>query len=167
VLKNRTDDELMLAYQLGDEAAFTVLYTRHSAKVYGYIKSKLRSEEISRDVFQATFLKLHRSRRLYNPALPFTPWLFTICRNELLDSLKKTRRSREDLTGDLENFAATETPTSDLSGLGAREREALTLRYLNGSSFEEIAAALKTSPVNARQVISRAIKTLRGLYEKK
>jgi RNA polymerase sigma-70 factor (ECF subfamily) len=98
LLKEKTDEELMLAYQLGDENAFRELYTRHSERVFGFLRLKLHDEAKAHDVFQATFLKLHKSRSRYDSTLPFTPWLFTICRSELLDALKKEKRSIEDAT---------------------------------------------------------------------
>ena len=37
----RSDEELMRAYQAGDVQAFDELFTRHSARVYGYLRSRL------------------------------------------------------------------------------------------------------------------------------
>jgi RNA polymerase sigma-70 factor (ECF subfamily) len=158
----------MLAYQLGDENAFRELYARHSGRVLGFLRSKVREEAKARDIFQATFLKLHKSRSLYNPAFPFTPWLFTICRNELFDALRKQKRSIEDLTAEVPEIAATEPDKTavDLNLLSATQRQAVEMRFADDASFEEIAKALETSPTNARQIVSRAIRALRSLYEK-
>lgn len=159
----------MLAYQLGDENAFRELYTRHSGRVFAFLRSKIRDETVSRDVFQATFLKLHKSRSRYNPSFPFTPWLFTICRSELLDSLKKERRSIEDVTSEVPDQATAdvETATIDLTSLTTIQQQAINMRFGNDSTFEEIAKALEISPVNARQIVSRAVRVLKDLYGRK
>lgn len=39
-----TDEELMRAYQLGSEQSFERLYLRHSGRVYGYLKNRLRDQ---------------------------------------------------------------------------------------------------------------------------
>jgi RNA polymerase sigma-70 factor (ECF subfamily) len=159
----------MLAYQLGDENAFRELYARHAPKVFGFLRSKIRDEVKARDIFQATFLKLHRNRSRYNSALPFVPWLFTICRNELLDALKKDRRSQVDFVEEVpeQSHAQHTLGTVDLSHLSVIQQKAVDLRFTQDFSFEEIAVALETSPSNARQLVSRALRTLRSFYGKK
>src|SRR5258708_31024421 len=158
----------MLAYQLGDENAFRELYSRHSSRVFGFLRAKVRDEVKARDIFQATFLKLHKSRARYNPAFPFTPWLFTICRNELLDALKKEKRSIEDSVAQVpERLNMVPEARADLAGLNASQQQALEMRFGHSSSFVEIAKALETSPSNARQIVSRAIRALRSLNGKK
>ena len=167
---NRTDEDLMVAYQLGDEAAFRELYERHSPRIFGFLRSKLRDERTVEDVFQATFLKLHRSRGQYDSSLPVVPWLFTICRNELVDTLRRTRRSLEDLTNHPPEPASSAPAISrdlNLAELSPVQRQALELRFQQEASFEEIAKALGTSSTNARQVISRAVRNLRSHYGKK
>ncbi len=159
----------MVAYQLGEEDAFEVLYSRHAPRVLGYLGSKVRSRALANDIFQATFLKLHKSRSRYDANYPFAPWLFTICRSELLDALKKPHFKQEALVAELPEVAspAMEAPNEiSLGALPSQQRHAVELRYQREFSFEEIAAALDTSPANARQLVSRAIKSLRGFYGK-
>lgn len=169
MLTDRTDEELMVAYQLGDTEAFEVLYSRHADRVLGYLRRKVKSEALARDVFQATFLKLHRSRGRYDAAFPFAPWLFTICRNELLDALKKPHQIHESLVEEVPEaaFRNADPEPIPLDRLSPQQRKVIELRYEREFSFEEIAATLETSPANARQLVSRAIRVLRGFYEKK
>lgn len=163
-----TDEELMTAYKLGDSSAFTFLYERHAGKVLGFLKKKAASDAIARDIFQATFLKLHRNRAKYDSNQPFLPWLFIICRSELVDSYRKEKRSLEDSYDEVPEKGGefqSEVRQLDLSVLPEIQRKALELRYSNDLDFDEIAASLDTSSVNARKIISRALKRLRGLYE--
>ena len=166
-----SDEELMVAYQLGEERAFAALYERHSGRVFGFIRSKIRDEAASSDVLQSTFLKLHKSRSKYDRTFPFVPWLFTICRSEVLDSFKKSHRLHETLVGETPEpeFQPVADTASELNlaALPPAQREAVMMRFEQDFSFEEIAQRLNTSPANARQLISRAVRTLRGLYGKK
>ena len=163
-----SDETLMSAYRQGQSDAFEILYRRHSGKVYGFLMNKLKDREMADDVFQATFLKLHHSRAAYGPTLPFLPWLFTICRNTMIDSLRKKKRTLEDFNQDAIDNAPSPKPDvseavlPDLASLSSHQREALELRYSHDLSFLEIAQRLNTSSVNVRQLISRAVKKLRS-----
>lgn len=158
----------MIAYQFGDETAFKELYSRYSGRLYAFLRSKLHDEGTVKDVFQTTFLKLHRSRDRYQAKLPFAPWIFTICRNEMRDALRREHRSQENPFPDVPAVAAESTDSSvDLGSLTAEQRRALEMRFQEGSAFEEIAAALETSPANARQIVSRAVRALKKLYGQK
>jgi RNA polymerase sigma-70 factor (ECF subfamily) len=171
LLNEKTDEELMIAYQLGEAEAFAALYSRHASRVLGYLRKKTGSDALARDVFQSTFLKLHRCRSRYDAAFPFVPWLFTICRSELLDALKKAHRRHETLAAEVpENVAPAAdlgTPEVNLSRLPPAQQRAVELRYGNDFSFDEIAAQLDTSPANARKLVSRAIRFLRGAHGKR
>lgn len=151
----------MSAYQQGDASAFDELYRRYSAKVYGYLSSKIPERSIRDDIFQATFLKLHQSRARYDRSYPFAPWLFTICRNTFLDAVRKVSRTEVNLPTELVEEVSPAPEVLDLSSLSESQRRALELRYSEGFSFEEIATRLNTSPVNVRQLVSRALKRLR------
>lgn len=169
---DQTDEELMLAYAKGSEEAFQILYGRHSSKIYGFLAGKLKDRSLTDDAFQATFMKLHQSRAHYDPALPFAPWLFTVCRTAILDTLRIRKRSTrlEDLNPvEVENAVA-EMPKEassipSLQALPAAQRQALELRYLQELSFDEIATRFDTSSENSRQLVSRAVKKLRKILQ--
>jgi RNA polymerase sigma factor (sigma-70 family) len=166
--ESTSDEELMAAYQQGDDQAFGLLYQRHSGKVYGFLMNRLKDQQTANDVFQATFMKLHAARSHYDPSFPFVPWLFTVCKSVLVDSVRKRNRVKEDHNQEaLENAVAQEpTPEStipDLSALSQPQRQAIEFRYGQELSFEDIAKRLETSPTNVRQMVSRAVKKLRAL----
>lgn len=167
-LVEKTDEELMAAYQKGTEDAFRILYSRHSGKVYGYLRSKCLSEQEASDLFQEVFVKIHRSKHLYNQSLPALPWIFSVTRSVMLDGHRKKVRRKEVFDCDLDTFSTEEKedPRMDLVGtltqeLPPQQRMALQMRYIEEKTFEEIAEQLQTSPVNVRQILSRSIRNLR------
>ena len=168
-LEDLTDEELMRLYQDAREDAFNILYQRHSGLVYGYLRRRLPNAQAANDVFQAAFLKLHRSKEQFNASFSFTPWLFTVVRTSLLDWQKSQNRRASHLPLD-ENIASAPAPepaiAPDLSMLPDRQRAAVKLRYVDDLSFDEIATRLKTSPGNARQIVSRALKSLKSIFAK-
>lgn len=166
-LNDLGDEDLMKAYQLGDENAFRTLYERHSAKVFGFLKKRTKSQVITEDLFQGVFLKLHKVRSSYNPNFPFLPWLYTITKSVMLDGFRKAKKNQEIAYYDKLDQITKEDDKEpvtlpDLSQLSDRQKKALELRYEKELSFDEIAKELKTSPSNARQLVSRGIKYLRA-----
>lgn len=168
-LEDLSDEELMRLYQDANEEAFNTLYRRHSDRVYGFLRSRLSSPQAANDVFQASFLKLHRSRDQYDPSFPFAPWLFTVVRTSLLDWHKKQAIAGPVMAAD-ENMARPAQdeplPAVDLSSLSPTQRSVVELRYVDELSFEEIAKRLEVSPTNARQILSRSLKSLRAVFGK-
>lgn len=171
--ENSSDEILMQAYQFGANGAFDILFKRHSSRIYGFLLSRLNNRNYADDVFQATFLKLHQARRHYDPKFPFAPWLFTVCKSVLTDHQRKQSRIREDSNEEiLERSVDARVPTPKvdkltLEALTERERNAIELRYFDELHFDEIAKKLETSPVNVRQIISRGIRNLKVIAQKK
>ncbi|MGK5087343.1 sigma-70 family RNA polymerase sigma factor [Bdellovibrionota bacterium FG-2] len=168
--EQESDEKLMSAYQLGDVLAFETLYKRHSGKIYGYLQARIRDRGVVDDLFQATFLNLHRARSKYNAALPFLPWLFAVCRNALLDYTRRNKRSLERSDSDAVDSAIDERMTQIESGLPEEaeslpldQRQALEMRFRDELAFKDIAKHLDTSPANARQLVSRAVRKLQFL----
>ena len=172
-----TDEQLMEQYRNGSMEAFEELYERHKGKVYGYLGKRVSNRFDRDEIHQNVFLKLHRSRHRYNSSFPFLPWLFTLCRNVLIDFIR-TKEAKEGRLvageGLIEGLSAVDSEDSGIdvlapviSELNEDQREAIRMRYGEDFSFEEIARKLNTSVPNARQIISRAIKKLRGLVNLK
>ena len=177
LLHGLSDEQLMQRYRIGEMEAFQELHNRHAAKVYGFLSKKLSSTSHADDVFQETFLRLHRFRNKYDSSFPFLPWLFTLCRNAMLDSLRK-RQARDKREVSLEETVEAANPgiswelepqpaalRSYLDSLSEREREVLTLHLEGGYSFKEVGVRLRITPANARKLSSRAIQKLKTLWK--
>ncbi|MEW6058414.1 MAG: sigma-70 family RNA polymerase sigma factor [Bdellovibrionota bacterium] len=166
-VESLSDEALMEAYQQGNGDAFAVLYRRHSAKVYGFLLNRLKDSTLVEDVFQAAFMKLHKSRLHYDPSFPFVPWLFTVCKSVMVDNIRKRRGIQEEIDPIAVEQAVADEPEEQpslpsLTSLPEAQRKALELRYGQDLSFEEISKRLETSQANVRQLVSRAIKRLRA-----
>lgn len=165
------DSELMQMYQNGSEEAFALLYRRHSPKVYGYLKAKLKNEEKAQDIFQEVFVKVHRSKHLYNKKFPVLPWFFTIAHSSLIDHLRKkdlmklVPEEELDLAATSGEISSEVDLSSGLSRLSEAQKKAVELRYIDERTFEEIADQLETSPENVRQLVSRGVQRLRSILK--
>ncbi len=169
-----SDEVLMELFRLGEKGAFDELYIRYSKRIYGFLRAKLRDEGMIEDVYQETFMKLYKNRASYNRELPFMPWFFTICRNTMLDAVRKSERIRA--TIDLASFepalgTSTGSPPAIadyqlyLDSLSERERKIVELHFVQDLPFNAVSKRLGISSTAARKISSRAINKLKVLFK--
>lgn len=165
-----SDEELMAHYQEGSEEAFKVLYSRHSGKIFGYLKSRVTSLQEATDLFQEVFIKIHKSKHLYNRSLPLLPWIFSVTHSVLVDGKRNYERKKEVYDYDFEQTPAKQREQSQLASvtpligrLPENQSVAIQMRYLDEKTFEEIADRLNTSPLNVRKLVSRGVQNLKRL----
>lgn len=161
-----TDEELMLAYQQGNEEAFNKLYRKYSPMVYGYVKRKLRHSE-AEDFYQKVWRHLHEKRSLYQNQ-PFAPWFFVLIRHLLIDeyrSLGRRKEQQDELLEKVYAFWSKEEHYVEelLATLPSETAELVRKYYIDGISYEELAQETGMSQTGLRQRLSRA---LRGLKNK-
>ena len=170
-LNDPSDEELMQRVQAGDDASFRVLFERHQRAVYGFLLRRTQQPQTAADLFQDTWLKVHRGRGSYRPDQRFRPWLFGIAANAGRDQLRKDSRSvdvREVESMDqLESLTPPARPESRLTleaaiaALPGPLREAFLLGAVYGFDHQELSQQLDISPDNARARVSRARGLLR------
>ena len=166
-----TDEELMVSYAVDDNPkAFDELYKRHASKVYGYLKKNCWDNTNVDEIHQNIFLKIHSSRKSYDPKYPFTAWMFTIVKTSMIDyfrKIKSTEKNLDRLKFDMNESSNEENENkesfnlSSTASMDESQKKLLELRYLEGWTFEDIARDLKIKPTAVRQRISRLIKQLR------
>ena len=169
----------------GDEAAFGALMRAHYEPTFRVIYGVVRNEHDARDVCQDAWLTVWRELRNFRGEAKFTTWLHSIAVRKAIDHCRKRRRWFDRFlpfaTGDEANPGvaepATEVTARDdaeagersarlhraLEKLPPKHRAALTLRELQGLSYEEIARATAT-PVGT--VMSRLFHARRLLAQK-
>ena len=108
------DDALMAAYAAGDASAFTLLYERHQAGLYRFIRRLLGSALAAQtdEVFQDTWLRVVNARERYVPqGAVFRTWLYTMAHHRVIDVWR--RSGREVSTSDSEDGGAPWEPEGD------------------------------------------------------
>lgn len=162
------DDKLMELYKNGKNMAFEVIYSRYKDRVYSYLHKRLTDLTLIEDTFQSVFTKFHKSRHLYSSEHLLIKWIYTICRSELLDAIKKNKISLVEVKEEhiilipKENEESINLDTE--KSLSIKEREALKLRYFSDEDFAKIAKRLNTSETNSRKLVSRGLKKLRTKF---
>lgn len=175
-----SDEVLMEAYQEGDLEAFRLLFDRYERRLYNFFLVRTGAPERAADLYQETFLHLHRARKSYKPGHPFRPWFFTVAYNVLRDEARRHSASPEVemLEGEEETFVADPTATPEqivqageledvvkraLAALHPAQREVVWLSKYEGLSFSEIGSLVGISSEAVKQKVHRAYERLRVL----
>ena len=176
-------DDLQLLRQYikdGSQDAFAGIVDRHVDLVYGTARRLVGDEHLAQDVAQAVFVVLARRAKQVEPGR-LAGWLVNAARlaaNEARRSrlcrekhewraaqMRSSKRSEDGDEPTLEQL----TPLLDeaLCRLGEADRTAVAMRFLEGRSFAEVAAAMGLSEEAARKRVERAVEKLRGMFMKK
>jgi RNA polymerase sigma factor (sigma-70 family) len=89
-----SDEALMRAWQAGDAAAFDRLYDRHRGGVFRYLLRHCGDRAIAEELHQDVWLKLIVARSTFDAASRFTPWLYSVARNRMIDHWRASAPQR-------------------------------------------------------------------------
>src|ERR1700753_3072291 len=82
----------MLATLAGDAAAYRMLLQGLTRHLRGYFARRL-GMDAAEDAVQETLIAIHSKRATYDPARPFTAWVYGIARYKLIDVYRRNRRA--------------------------------------------------------------------------
>lgn len=167
-----SDETLMDQVRDGSVVAYTALFDRHRAALYGYALRMAQRPEVAEEVFQDTFLRVFRARGTWSSRdASFRSWLYRIATNAVRDRARQAGRRPEHLSDEEPDLPFTEAPEERLAlehalgQLPENLREAFWLGAVVGLDHHELAEALAITPDNARARVSRARARLRELLE--
>ena len=84
-----TDDQLMVRLQSGEARAFDTLVDRYQGQLLGFFYRNTRDRQLSEDLTQETFLRLHNQSWDFLPVGKFRGWLYRLARNLLIDNVRR------------------------------------------------------------------------------
>lgn len=178
VTTENLDLELVRRVQRGDSAAFDLLVRKHQHRVVAVIGRYIHDWSECQDVAQDTFLRAYRAIGNFRGDAQFSTWLHRIAVNTAKNHLvaHKRRPPGDDIDiDDAEQFESAlrmrdnDTPERELmrqqmeqtvmravEALPEELRVAITLREVEGLSYEEIAQQMQCPIGTVRSRIFRA-----------
>ena len=173
------DHELVLRAQAGDKRAFELLVLKYQRKLARLVGRLIRDQAEMEDVVQETFIKAYRALPNFRGDAAFYTWLYRIgvntAKNFLMTHGKKAPTTTEKDAEEAETFDDADqlrdinTPESlmasrqvgdavnrALAKLPEELRGAVTLREIEGLSYEEIAELMNCPIGTVRSRIFRA-----------
>ncbi len=159
----------------GDAQAFTALVSRFGGIVFSVGVRMLGNRSEAEDLCQDVFLKVHQKLSSFDTRLPMGPWIRRIACNETLNRLRRRRGDRVPLALEdvevpdpglpadaaLERKRRAERVGRALAALPENQRLAITLKYVESLTAEEIGAALDVPRNTVKTWLLRAKESLR------
>lgn len=159
-----------------DPDAFGALYDRYVDRIYRFAFHRTGGHADAEDVTAQTFHRAFERIGAYEwRGVPFGAWLFRIARNALVDRTRRGHAVSLDQIADgepaaddapcelaLEAREALDEVWAAVAQLAPMQRRAVTLYYGRDLSHAEVGRRLGRSEAAAKQLVYRAIKTLRG-----
>ena len=173
------DQQLVERAQRGDKRAFDLLVSKYQRKLGRLLSRFIRDPAEVEDVAQEAFIKAYRALPNFRGDSAFYTWLYRIGINTAKNYLVALGRRAPTSTGfdneeaegfeDADQLRDSSTPESELEGkeiaatvnramdaLPKDLRTAITLREIEGLSYEEIASAMNCPVGTVRSRIFRA-----------
>ena len=176
--EQKTDQELVEQVQKGNKNAFNLLVVRHQNKVMNIVSRYVKNSGDVADVTQEAFIKAYRALPNFRGESAFYTWLYRIAVNSAKNYL--TSQGRKPPASDVdaseadfydgsdalkENNSPERSLLSDelqeklfstIDGLPDDLKAAITLREIEGLSYEEIATVMECPVGTVRSRIFRA-----------
>jgi RNA polymerase sigma-70 factor (ECF subfamily) len=180
-----TDSQLVARYIKGDETVLETLINRHRDKIFGFIYSKVRNQELTEDLFQDTLFKIVRTLKKgrYNEEGKFLSWVIRIAHNIIIDYYRKNNKMKKvydteefslfDILHDGSLDAEKQMVRQQLiekirvliEMLPTEQKEVLKLRMYEELSFQEISAQTGVSINTALGRMRYALINIRKIIE--
>ncbi len=163
----------------GNTNAYAEIVRAYQAKVLGLCTSLLSDATQAEDAAQEIFIKAYQALSSFQGNSKFSTWLYRIAANHCKDLLRKRSRQKTESLDALIERSGDEVqnlwePSVDprntsgasdiieklLSSLSPEERLILTLREVQGLSYQEISETLKCSLDAVKSRLRRARETL-------
>ena len=175
---NQVDLQLIEATKKGDSRAFDIMVMRYQTKVFKIVARLVKDPSEIMDVCQEVFIKAYRALDKFRGDSSFYTWLYRIAINTSKNYVISQGRRLPDLdieVADLERFSAKNSPKEystpehllirdevehivydTIDHLPSDLRTAITLRELDGLSYEAIAEIMNCPVGTVRSRIFRA-----------
>lgn len=159
-----------------DRATFAALVEEHQDRLRGFLYRYTRNRQDAEDLTQDTFVKAYRNIHRYDSKYSFSTWLYTIARRTAYNHFRDTKPTEPiefEVVASKEEAPDEEAVQGDerawvweaTKKLKPDFREALTLKYIEDMSVEEIARIMGKTQTNVKIILFRARNQLKRMQK--
>lgn len=154
---------------------FEVFYKKNVDRIFRYVFFRVgQKREVTEDLVSEIFMKALRNFDKYDPKISQSAWIYRIAHNHLANYFRdsKTTTDIDDIEFLLVGSDGSEELIKQeeswlikggLDKLTVEERKIVTMKYIEGYSYKEIAEVLEKTADALKVASHRAIKKLRKL----
>ena len=184
--KNYTDEQLINEFKDGINPAFDEIVYRYKDRLVNFLFRYTGNRDDSEDLAQDAFIKLYRSKHLYQEIAKFSTWFYTIAINVAKTYIKKKSKLStlsisdydpendkdfdipanvlepdEETNARLENYYIQKA----INSLDDTYKEAIILRDIQDLDYEEIAKILDIPIGTVKSKINRGREKLKVILK--
>ena len=164
--------ELLARFAKGDRSAAQILTARLAPFVLAQAYRMLGDRAEAEDITQDSLLRLWHAAPDWQPGqAKVTTWLYRVASNLCIDKMRKTKRhsgeavpelpdDRPNMERRLQDRARAQALRAALGGLPERQKQAMTLRHLEGLSNPDVAQIMQISVEAVESLMSRGKRSL-------
>ena len=176
---NNSTDTLLASFQAGNMAAFSQLYNLHINVLFNYGLKLTIDKELLKDCIHDIFVKLYTKRDELGTIDNLRSYLFISLKNKLCDELRRRMYMSDTVVEEVslstptdveDDYMAKEQRNNEFSlvkrlldQLSPRQREALTLYYIEEKKYEDICEIMNMNYQSVRNLMHRGLTKLRSL----
>lgn len=173
--KEQIEDETLTIRAIrGQAEALDRLLSRWQKRIWNYQYGLCRDEQAAWDLLQETCLSVARGIQSLKDPTSFAPWMFRLAHRRYVDWVRKDARNGEAKARVAEEMETNQPNGTDGLGriraaieqLDPDHRAVITLTYVQGFSYDEIAGALELPVGTVKSRIHYAKQKIRELIEK-
>jgi RNA polymerase sigma-70 factor (ECF subfamily) len=178
-LQAKSDEVLITLVHQGEHAAFRVLVERYQERIRNLIYSIFHEPGVVDDLSQEVFIKAYEALHQFRFQSSFYTWLYRIAVNKSRDELRKRKVRRwfslqsmmessdkelaAKIVAEPQDNELQELLAAGLKSLPDKYRIAVTLKDVDGFSYEEIAEIMECEIGTVKSRLSRARAMLRKI----
>ena len=162
------DDRLLIEAAQADPARFVEIYERYVDRIYAFVSRRTGNRAAAEDITSQVFEQaLERIGRFEWRGVPVSAWLFRIAANALTDHWRAHARDAHEAPPDvpdsreLEDIDRRIALFQHVERLPDLQQQVIQMRFGEGKSIREVAAALHRSEGAVKQLQLRALENLR------
>ena len=176
-LKNRTQ-KLVTEFCSGNDKAYAELYDMYIQMLFNYGMKLTNDVELLKDCIHDVFVKVYMKRSERGTINNFCSYLIISLKNRLLDEFRRQtfttpneveeyeyRHAKEDVELDYLNnefkLLQSEQVSQLMQNLTRRQRQAITLYYLEERKYDEICSIMQMNYHSVRNLMHRGMLKLR------
>ena len=170
--------ELIAQFSAGNDQAFGQLYDLYVQMLYSYGSKLTQDQELLKDCIHDVFVKVYMKRNDKTAINNFASYLFISLKNRLLDEFRRNTFTTEEPAEDFDYRCSVDDVENSylhqerqqlqslqvsflMRHLTRRQRQAITLYYIEQRKYEEICHIMQMNYHSVRNLMHRGMLKLR------
>ncbi len=158
-----------------DEDAYNRILNLYKGRIFSYVYRMVQNYYDAEDITFDIFIKCFKNLKRFDISRPFTPWLFSIAHNQIIDFFRRHRIEYEYLD---EHYPSKDSPAmryekkkslekleKAIARLSPGDREIIILFHKEEHSYKEISEILNLPITTIKTRLHRARNRLRELLK--